>query len=205
MAGAVTETMFRARYGDVFTGDDRWQTLPVPTGERYGWDPKSEYVKRAPYFDGMPAQPPPLADIRAALALLVLGDSVTTDHISPAGNIAKNSPAAAYLMEHGVPPSDFNSYGARRGNHEVMVRGTFANIRLRNFLVPGVEGPHTRFLPTGEQCTIFDAAQKYRAAGRRHRPGGQRVRFVARLGGRPLPARVRAVSPNRSSASTVRT
>jgi aconitate hydratase len=165
IATSVTEPLFRARYGDVFTGDERWRTLPVPTGERYGWDPDSEYVKRAPYFDGMPAQPPPLTNITGAHALLVLGDSVTTDHISPAGNIAKNSPAAAYLMEHGVQPIDFNSYGARRGNHEVMVRGTFANTRLRNALVPGVEGPYTRFLPTGEQCTVFDAAQRYRDAG----------------------------------------
>jgi aconitate hydratase len=165
VASAVTEQLFRARYADVFAGDDRWRAMPVPTGERFAWDPQSEYVKRPPYFDGMPAQPAPLRDITGARALAVLGDSVTTDHISPAGNIARSSPAAKYLMAHGVDPVDFNSYGARRGNHEVMVRGTFANVRLRNALVPGVEGGVTRYLPTGEQMSIFDASEKYRADG----------------------------------------
>ncbi len=165
VAASVTGALFRERYADVFAGDERWRTLPVPTGERYAWDPKSEYVKRPPYFDGMPATPAPLHDIAGARALAVLGDSVTTDHISPAGNIARSSPAAAYLTAHGIEPVDFNSYGARRGNHEVMVRGTFANVRLRNALVPGVEGGVTRYLPTGEQLSIFDASEKYRADG----------------------------------------
>ncbi len=139
--------------------------MQVPTGERYAWDEESEYVKRPPYFDGMPKQPGAVHDIVGARALAVLGDSVTTDHISPAGNIAKSSPAAKYLMSKGVEPADFNSYGARRGNHEVMVRGTFANIRLRNALVPGIEGGVTRYLPTGERMSIFDASEKYRADG----------------------------------------
>jgi aconitate hydratase len=165
VAASVTGSLFRERYADVFAGDDRWRTLPVPTGERYTWDPKSEYVKRPPYFDGMPAQPAPLTDIAGARALAVLGDSVTTDHISPAGNIARTSPAAAYLTAHGIEPVDFNSYGARRGNHEVMVRGTFANVRLRNALVPGVEGGVTRYLPTNAQMSIFEASEKYRADG----------------------------------------
>ena len=165
MTAALNGTMFRARYADVFAGDARWSSMHVPAGERYAWDEKSEYVKRPPYFDGMPRRPAPLADINNARVLAVLGDSVTTDHISPAGNIAKSSPAAAYLIEHGVTQADFNSYGARRGNHEVMVRGTFANIRLRNALVPGVEGGVTRYLPTGEQMSIFAASEKYRADG----------------------------------------
>jgi aconitate hydratase len=165
MAASIDEQMFRARYADVFAGDERWRSMAVPTGERYNWDPASEYVKCPPYFDGMPAQPAPLSDISGARVLAVLGDSVTTDHISPAGNIARSSPAARYLMSKGVDPADFNSYGARRGNHEVMLRGTFANVRLRNGLVPGVEGGITRFLPDGEQMSIFDASEKYRAAG----------------------------------------
>jgi aconitate hydratase len=165
MASAIDEHMFRARYGDAYAGDERWRAMKVPTGERYTWDPKSEYVKRAPYFDGMPAQPGPVKDIAGARVVAVLGDSVTTDHISPAGNIAKASPAGKYLVEKGVSPADFNSYGARRGNHEVMARGTFANVRLRNLLVPGVEGGVTRYLPTNEQMSIFDASEKYRADG----------------------------------------
>jgi aconitate hydratase len=165
VAASVTETMFRSRYADVYAGDERWRALTVPSGERYAWDEKSEYVKRAPYFDGMPAEPIAPGDIRGARVLAVLGDSVTTDHISPAGSIARNSPAATYLIAKGIDPKDFNSYGARRGNHEVMVRGTFANTRLRNALVPGVEGGVTRYLPGGEQTSIFDASEKYRAAG----------------------------------------
>jgi aconitate hydratase len=165
VASSVTGTLFRERYADVFAGDERWRAMPVPTGERYAWDAKSEYVKRPPYFDGMPAEPAPLADIAGARALAVLGDSVTTDHISPAGNIARSSPAAKYLNAAGIEPADFNSYGARRGNHEVMVRGTFANVRLRNALVPGVEGGVTRYLPANEQMAIFDASEKYRADG----------------------------------------
>jgi aconitate hydratase len=165
MASAVTGDLFRKQYADVFAGDARWQAMPTPTGERFTWDPKSEYIKKPPYFDGMPKEPKPLEDITGARALAVLGDSVTTDHISPAGNISRTSPAAKYLLAHGVAIDDFNSYGARRGNHEVMVRGTFANVRLRNMLVPGVEGGVTRYLPTGEQMSIFDASEKYRAAG----------------------------------------
>jgi len=165
MTAAIDEHMFRTRYGDVFSGDDRWRMMNVPTGERYTWDPKSEYVKRAPYFDGMPAQPAAVKDITGARVLAMLGDSVTTDHISPAGNIAKASPAGKYLIDKGISPADFNSYGARRGNHEVMARGTFANVRLRNLLVPGVEGGVTRYLPTNEQMSIFDASEKYKAAG----------------------------------------
>ncbi len=165
MAASVTGSLFRERYADVFAGDARWQAMPVPTGERFTWDPKSEYIKKPPYFDGMPKEPKPLQDISGARALAVLGDSVTTDHISPAGNISRTSPAAKYLLAHGIAIDDFNSYGARRGNHEVMVRGTFANVRLRNLLVPGVEGGMTRYLPTGEQMSIFDASEKYRAAG----------------------------------------
>jgi aconitate hydratase len=165
IAESVTETAFRSRYADVFAGDDNWRALDVPTGERYAWDPNSEYVKKPPYFDGMPEQPIAPGDITGARALAVLGDSVTTDHISPAGSIAKSSPAAKYLIEKGVDPSDFNSYGARRGNHEVMVRGTFANVRLRNALVPGVEGGVTRYLPEGAQMSIFDASLRYKSDG----------------------------------------
>jgi aconitate hydratase len=163
MRESVNELMFRSRYADVFTGDEAWSTMPVTGGERYLWDPASEYVKNPPYFDAMPAQPVAPTDIHAARVLALLGDSVTTDHISPAGSISKKSPAAAYLIEHGVTPENFNSYGARRGNHEVMMRGTFANVRLRNGLVPGVEGGVTRYLPTGEQISIFDAAMRYKA------------------------------------------
>ena len=165
VTACVTDDMFKSRYADVFAGDDNWAKLDIKASERYNWDPKSEYVKHPPYFENMPAQPAALADIHNARALAVLGDSVTTDHISPAGNIAKTSPAATYLMEKGVEPKDFNSYGARRGNHEVMVRGTFANVRLRNQLVPGVEGGVTRYLPANEQMSIFDASERYRADG----------------------------------------
>ncbi len=165
MARCVTDEMFKMRYADVFRGDDNWAKLTVAPSERYAWDPESEYVKKPPYFVDMPAQPLPPTDIAGARALAVLGDSVTTDHISPAGSIARNSPAGRYLMAHGVEPKDFNSYGSRRGNHEVMVRGTFANVRLRNHLVPGVEGGFTRHLPTGEEMPIYDAAMKYRDEG----------------------------------------
>jgi aconitate hydratase len=165
MVASLNDAMFRTRYADVFSGDARWSSMQVPAGERYAWDERSEYVKQPPYFDGMPVQPAPVTDIHGARVLAVLGDSVTTDHISPAGNIAKSSPAAHYLMSKGIAPEDFNSYGARRGNHEVMARGTFANIRLRNALVPGVEGGVTRYLPTGEQMSIFEASERYRADG----------------------------------------
>jgi aconitate hydratase len=136
----VSRKLFQKEYEQVFAGDDRWRALPVPEGSRFAWDPNSTYVRRPTYFDGMPAKPSALSDISGARVLALLGDSVTTDHISPAGNIAKDSPAARYLIEKGVQPKDFNSYGARRGNHEVMVRGTFANVRLKNQLVPGTEG-----------------------------------------------------------------
>ncbi|PZR58296.1 MAG: aconitate hydratase AcnA [Candidatus Meridianibacter frigidus] len=165
IAASISEAMFRSRYEDVFAGDRNWKSLNVPTGERYAWDAESEYVKKPTYFEAMLEEPPPLQDIVGARALAVLGDSVTTDHISPAGSIAVNSPAAKYLLERGVQRTDFNSYGARRGNHEVMMRGTFANVRLRNAMVPGVEGGVTRYLPASEQLPIFDAAMKYKAAG----------------------------------------
>ncbi len=162
---AIDSKMFQDSYASVFQGDEHWRSIAVPAGKLYAWDAKSTYVKNPPYFDGMTRAPQPLQDIRAARALAVLGDSVTTDHISPAGNIAHNSPAARYLEQQGVQPKDFNSYGARRGNHEVMVRGTFANIRLRNQLVPGVEGGVTLHLPSGEQASIYEAAMRYKADG----------------------------------------
>jgi aconitate hydratase A / 2-methylisocitrate dehydratase len=161
MLAAVGSEMFKAKYQDVFKGDDRWRALPTPEGERFAWEPDSTYIRKAPFFDGLTAEPSPLTDIASARVLAVLGDSVTTDHISPAGSIKKDSPAGMYLIAHGVQPADFNSYGARRGNHEVMVRGTFANIRLKNLLVPGVEGGVTVHLPDGAQMTIYDAAMQY--------------------------------------------
>ncbi|MEN3162992.1 aconitate hydratase AcnA [Tistrella mobilis] len=162
----ITSQMFRGEYADVFSGDAAWQAIQAPEGETYEWDDASTYVKMPPYFDGMsPVASDEIAPINGARALAILGDSVTTDHISPAGNIAKNSPAARYLTEHGVAPADFNSYGARRGNHEVMMRGTFANVRIRNEMVPGVEGGYTRHIPTGEQLSIYDAAMRYIDAG----------------------------------------
>jgi aconitate hydratase len=162
---AVQSDMFRKSYAEVFRGDERWNAMDVPTGQSVAWDPASTYVRRPPYFDGMPAAPQPLADIRGARVLAVLGDSVTTDHISPAGVIKRDSPAGRYLMDHGVEVRDFNSYGSRRGNHEVMIRGTFANIRLRNRLAPGTEGGVTLHLPDGEQMTIYDAAMRYQQEG----------------------------------------
>jgi aconitate hydratase len=158
---SVQSDMFRKSYAEVFEGDERWNSLEVPTGDRFAWDESSTYVRRPPYFDGMPATPEPVRDLHGARVLAMLGDSVTTDHISPAGVIKRDSPAGRYLMERGVGPADFNSYGARRGNHEVMIRGTFANIRLRNQLAPGTEGGVTLHLPDGEQMTIFDAAMRY--------------------------------------------
>jgi aconitate hydratase len=165
MARCINNEMFEREYADVFKGDANWNDLNVTSSERYAWDARSEYVKKPPYFDDMAAEPAALRDVRGARAIAVLGDSVTTDHISPAGSIARSSPAGEYLMHRGIEPRDFNSYGARRGNHEVMVRGTFANVRLRNALVPGIEGGVTRYLPTGEQLSIFEAATKYRADG----------------------------------------
>ncbi len=161
----VTSAMFQKEYAEVFTGDETWRALPVPEGNRFVWDVDSTYVRKPTFFENMPKQPQVPSDIRAARVLALLGDSVTTDHISPAGSIAKDSPAAKYLMDHGVKQSDFNSYGSRRGNHEVMMRGTFANVRLRNQLAPGTEGGFTRQLPDGEVTTIYDAAMKYQADG----------------------------------------
>jgi len=165
VATHVTSELFQKQYANVFRGDEKWRALPVPEGDLFAWDEASTYVRRPTFFDGIGPQPAPLVDIQGARALLVLGDFVTTDHISPAGNIAKTSAAAKYLMEHGVEPKDFNQYGARRGNHEVMMRGTFANVRLKNLLVPGVEGSVTRHLPDGEQMSVYDASVKYREAG----------------------------------------
>jgi len=162
---SIKSAMFRKSYAQVFDGDERWRGLPVPEGDRFAWEPTSTYIKRAPYFDGMPVQPGPVRDIRGARVLCLLGDSITTDHISPAGSIRKTSPAGQYLISHGVAPLDFNSYGARRGNHEAMVRGTFANVRLKNLLAPGTEGPFTAHLPAGEVMTIYDASLKYAAEG----------------------------------------
>jgi aconitate hydratase len=165
MVRSVTSEMFRAQYADVFRGDERWQTLPVPRGSRFTWDPESTYIRNPPFFDGIALAPAPLAELAGARVLALLGDSITTDHISPAGSIKKDSPAGKYLMAHGVDPRDFNSYGARRGNHEVMMRGTFANVRLRNQLAPGTEGGWTTYQPGGEVTTIYDAAMKYKDAG----------------------------------------
>jgi len=166
VGASITREMFTTDYADVFTGDERWRSLPTPTGDTFAWDPDSTYVRKPPYFEGMAAAPAPVTDVAGARVLALLGDSVTTDHISPAGSIKADSPAGRYLAEHGVERKDFNSYGSRRGNHEVMIRGTFANIRLRNQLLDGVEGGFTRdFLAGGEQTTIYDAAQSYAAAG----------------------------------------
>ena len=165
LSAAVTREMFVAEYDTVFDGDAAWQSLPVPEGSTYAWDDSSTYIKKPPFFENMSAAPGEPGDIVGARALARLGESVTTDHISPAGAIAKDGPAAAYLQSHGVAPADFNSFGARRGNHEVMMRGTFANIRLRNQLAPGTEGGWTTYLPTGEITSIYDAAMRYQAAG----------------------------------------
>jgi aconitate hydratase A / 2-methylisocitrate dehydratase len=162
---AVTTAQYSKEYAEVFEGDAHWKSMPIPKGDIYQWDPKSTYIKMPPFFDNMPKTPPALADIHGARVLAILGDSVTTDHISPAGSIPVDSPAGKYLIANGVKPHEFNSYGARRGNHEVMMRGTFANIRLRNQLAPGTEGGWTLFLPGGEKMTIYDAAVKYREAG----------------------------------------
>jgi aconitate hydratase len=157
--------MFRRRYASVFTGDERWRGVSVAAGQNFGWDPSSTYVLRPPFLEGMARQPLPVTDIEGARVLAVLGDSVTTDHISPAGSIGPTTPAANYLVDHGVARAEFNSYGTRRGNHEVMVRGTFANVRLRNQLAPGTEGGLTLHLPDGEQTTIYEAAMRYQREG----------------------------------------
>ncbi|HEY1451645.1 MAG TPA: aconitate hydratase, partial [Solirubrobacteraceae bacterium] len=162
---AVRADMFRKSYGEVFAGDERWNGLDVPEGERFAWDADSTYVRLPPYFDGMPAQPEAVGELSGARVLAKLGDSVTTDHISPAGAIKRDGPAGAYLQQQGVAPRDFNSYGSRRGNHEVMMRGTFANIRLRNQLAPGTEGGVTLHFPDGEQTSIYEAAMRYAEEG----------------------------------------
>ena len=162
---SLESEMFRAAYGRVFVGEERWRDLPTPAGDRYVWEPASTYVRQPPYFLELPEEPAPLTEIAGARVLAVLGDSVTTDHISPAGAIHPDSPAGRWLVEHGVQPADFNSYGARRGNHEVMIRGTFANRRIRNRLAPGTEGGVTRHLPDGETLPIYDAAMRYAADG----------------------------------------
>ncbi|HUF78678.1 MAG TPA: aconitate hydratase AcnA, partial [Thermoanaerobaculia bacterium] len=164
-ARSVRSEMFRRQYADVYAGDERWNALPVPEGDTYAWEVDSTYVKLPPYFAGFAAEPEPVRDLAGARVLALLGDSITTDHISPAGAIKSDSPAGRYLVERGVPPRDFNSYGSRRGNHEVMMRGTFANVRLRNQLTPEIEGGFTLHLPDGEPMTIFDAAMKYRDEG----------------------------------------
>jgi len=165
MLHSVTSEAFRKQYATVFDGDVRWQKLPVPTGDNFQWEGASTYVRKPPFLEGLSMTPAPLTDLRDARALAVLGDSITTDHISPAGNIKANSPAGKYLLEHGVEAKEFNSYGARRGNHEVMMRGTFANTRIKNQMVPGIEGGVTAYLPGGEVMPIYDAAMKYQAAG----------------------------------------
>ena len=156
--------MFRASYGDVFEGDEQWRSLETPDGDRFAWT-DSTYIRHAPYFEGLQPEPAPTATISGARVLALLGDSVTTDHISPAGSIRKDGPAGKWLIDNGVEPADFNSYGSRRGNHEVMVRGTFANIRLRNLLAPGTEGGVTLHQPTGDEMSIYDASIRYESEG----------------------------------------
>ena len=162
---SVRGEMFSRTYADVFTGDPAWRELPVPEGDLFGWDPDSTYVRRPPYFDGMSRERGDVEDVSGARCLVIAGDSVTTDHISPAGAIKPDSPAGKYLVEHGVERKDFNSYGSRRGNHEVMVRGTFANVRFKNLVVSGSEGTWTVHVPSGEEMTIFEASQRYLAEG----------------------------------------
>jgi aconitate hydratase len=165
VGSSIDSDMFRASYGKVFEGDVNWQKVDSTTGDIYEWESDSTYVRNPPYFEGMSGEAAPVADIKAARVLALLGDSVTTDHISPAGNIAADTPAAKYLESNGVTQADFNSYGSRRGNHEVMMRGTFANIRLRNRLAPGTEGGWTKHQPSGEQMSIYDASVRYREEG----------------------------------------
>jgi aconitate hydratase len=165
MLSAVKSEMFARKYAEVFEGDERWRSLPNPTGELFEWTDESTYIRNPPFFEGLTLEPAAPSDIRSARVLALLGDSVTTDHISPAGSIPADSPAGKYLIGKGVTPREFNSYGARRGNHEVMMRGTFANIRLRNQLAPGTEGGWTTLLPDDEVMTIFDASVRYRDAG----------------------------------------
>ena len=164
--GSVTRELFEQEYADVFKGDERWADITVEGGKVYNWNPASTYVRNPPYFEGMGIEPDPVRDVKGANILALLGDSITTDHISPAGSIAANGPAGKYLQERQVPRNEFNSYGSRRGNHEVMMRGTFANIRLKNLMAPGTTGGVTKYVPTGEVMSIFDAAQRYKADGR---------------------------------------
>jgi aconitate hydratase len=166
IATAIHSDMYQRSYATVFVGDDLWEGISIPEGDRFAWDGKSTYVRRPPYFDAMSEEPPArVAEIVGARVLAVLGDSITTDHISPAGSIKASSPAGRYLIERGVETKDFNSYGSRRGNDEVMVRGTFANVRLRNKLAPGTEGGFAPYLPTGEVMALYDAAMRYKADG----------------------------------------
>ena len=165
MLHSVTSDAYRQQYANVFEGQERWRNLPVPTGDRFAWEADSTYIRKPPFLENLSMTPAPPSDITGARALAVLGDSITTDHISPAGSIKANSPAGKYLIAHGVEPTDFNSYGARRGNHEVMMRGTFANTRIKNQMVPGIEGGVTAYLPGGDVMPIYDAAMKYQAAG----------------------------------------
>jgi aconitate hydratase len=165
METAVTPEVFRQTYASVFQGDEVWRELPVPEGSLYAWDPTSTYIQEPPFFEDLSPQPAPLQDIRGARVLAMLGDSITTDHISPAGSIPPTSPAGQWLIERGVEPVDFNSYGARRGNHQVMMRGTFGNVRLRNELTPAREGDWTVHLPDGQEMRIYDASQRYNADG----------------------------------------
>lgn len=161
----VKTDMFRKEYAEVFDGDETWQSIKVPESKVYEWSDKSTYIQHPPFFEGLGPEPDAIEDIRDANILALLGDSVTTDHISPAGSFKADTPAGKYLQEHGVEPKDFNSYGSRRGNHEVMMRGTFANVRIRNEMLDGVEGGFTKFVPTGEQMAIYDAAMKYQEQG----------------------------------------
>jgi aconitate hydratase len=165
IARTIRSEMFTHTYSDVYAGDEHWRSLPVPTGDLFAWEPASTYVRQPPYFERMSREPGTVEDVRGARCLVMVGDSVTTDHISPAGSIKPDSPAGRYLIEHGVERKDFNSYGSRRGNHEVLVRGTFANVRLRNLLVPGSEGTWTVHVPTGSEMTIYDASQRYLTEG----------------------------------------
>jgi aconitate hydratase len=165
MGQAVRSSMFRDTYNEVFEGDDKWRALPTPESDRFAWVDDSTYIRNPPYFDGLPPEPDAVRDISGARCLVKVGDSVTTDHISPAGAFKPDTPAGKYLIERGVEPREFNSYGSRRGNHEVMMRGTFANVRLRNQLAPGTEGGFTKHFPDGEVTSIFEASEQYRADG----------------------------------------
>ena len=165
MLASIDASVFRQQYSSVFEGNERWRALPVPTGARFEWDEHSTYIRRPTFLEGLSMEPAPPREIVDARVLALLGDSITTDHISPAGSIRADSPAGKYLIAHGVEPKEFNSYGARRGNHEVMVRGTFANVRLRNQIAPGTEGGWTTYQPGGELMTIYDASMKYQEAG----------------------------------------